>query len=129
VIAEISDYENETAQTALSLPAWNTMVTENTAFEKAASYQPTRDNHNVYHVICLSSTSALMVRFERIICSRRDDLLCTMTKLRSGFPGNSGSVLGREYSFSSPKLPERLWLPPILLHGGHKSFFPWGKGG
>lgn len=126
---EIGNCKNETAQTALSLPVWNTMVIQNIAFEKAASYQPTRDNHNVYHIICLSSASALMARYESTICGRRDDLMCTMTKLRSGFPGNSGSVLGRKRSFSSSKLPERLWLPPSLLIGGYKSFFPLRKGG
>jgi hypothetical protein len=52
-----------------------------------------------------------------------------MTKPRSGFPGNSGSALGKKRSFSSPKLPEKLWLPPNLLLGGYKSFFPWWKGG
>jgi hypothetical protein len=52
-----------------------------------------------------------------------------MTKLRAGFLGNSGSILGRKWPFSYPKLLERLWFSTSLLHGEYKSLFPWGKGG
>jgi hypothetical protein len=131
VTVEIGDCENVTAHTAIAGTAVISSLEHNgyTSIEyciREASYQPTRDNHIVYHIICLSSASALTARFELTKCGRRDYLLCTMTRLKSGFPGNSGSVLGKKTSFSSPKLPEKLWLPPSPLLGAYRS---WWKGG
>jgi hypothetical protein len=46
--------------------------------------------------------------------------------LRTGLPGDRGSIPGRGKDFSSSLCSDRLWGPPSLLYNGYRESFPWG---